>query len=93
MSALRPEASPGQHQEMADDMLAAGVADGSRIAVPDGVMPREARLLLRMFARLKEKRFGRLSLTLADARLVEVELVERVDREILRRLQPRDPRE
>jgi hypothetical protein len=61
------------------------------VAVPQGLSPREAGFVLRMFTRLKERRFGRLTFTLSDARLVDVELVERVDREILRHLQPRRP--
>jgi hypothetical protein len=60
----------------------------SVVAAPPGLSPREARFVLRMFTRLKENRFGRLTFTVSGARLVDVELVERVDREFLRHLQP-----
>jgi hypothetical protein len=89
MSPQRRGGAPAQHQDTTDQTQDAGGAGASVIPVPGGVTPREARFVLRMFTRLKEKRFGRLTLTLSDARLVDVELVERVDREILRLLQPR----
>ena len=43
-------------------------------------------LLLDVFARLKERRFGRLIVTIGDGKVVDVEVVEKLDRDVLRRL-------
>jgi len=43
-------------------------------------------LLLDVLARLKECRFGRLTLTISDGRVVDVEVVEKIDHDQLRRL-------
>ena len=59
---------------------------GSMVALPDGVNDREAVLVLDVFARLKEHRFGRLIVTVSDGKVVDVELIEKVDRDRLRRL-------
>jgi hypothetical protein len=58
----------------------------SAVAVPDGVSDREATLVLDVFARLKERRFGRLTVTVSDGKVVDVEVVEKVDHVLLRRL-------
>lgn len=42
--------------------------------------------MLDIFARLKERRFGRLTLTVSDGRIVDVEVVEKIDHDRLRRL-------
>jgi len=43
-------------------------------------------LLLDVFARLKARRFGRLTLTISDGRIVDVETAEKMDHDLLRRL-------
>ncbi len=51
---------------------------------PQGVTAEEAKFLLTVFARLKEKRFGRLEVTVKDGRVISVELVEKLDRKLFR---------
>ncbi len=51
------------------------------IVVPLGLTVDEATLLLELFAQLKARRFGRLEVTVSDGRLMDVELVERLDRQ------------
>lgn len=58
------------------------------VGLPRGVTAAEALLLLRLFARLKDRRFGRLSASVTDGRLVDVEVVEKIDRTLLRSLEP-----
>ncbi|MDR7523776.1 MAG: hypothetical protein QN168_15115 [Armatimonadota bacterium] len=53
-------------------------------SLPPTVTTAEARLLLRLLARLKERRFGRLAVSLRDRRLVGVEVVEKLDRKLFR---------
>lgn len=52
--------------------------------LPQGVTPDEAKFLLRVFARLKEKRFGRLEVIVRDGCVISVELVEKLDRNLFR---------
>jgi len=59
---------------------------GAVVALPEGVGAREAMLLLGALARLKEHRFGRLSIAMSDGKIVDVEVVEKIDHEVLRRL-------
>jgi hypothetical protein len=54
--------------------------------LPHGVSGREAVLLLATLARLKERRFGRLTVTISDGRVVDVEVTEKIDHELLRNL-------
>ena len=54
--------------------------------LPRGVSEREATLLLDALARLKEHRFGRLTVTIDDGRVVDVEVVQKMDHNLLRRL-------
>jgi hypothetical protein len=56
------------------------------LAIPPGVTEREATLLLGALARVKAQRFGRLVVTVSDARVVDVEVIEKVDRDVLRAL-------
>ena len=58
----------------------------SGIELPHGLSKREAILLLDALARLKERRFGRLTLTISDGRVVDVEVIEKIDHDLLRRL-------
>jgi hypothetical protein len=58
----------------------------SVVDLPHGVSDREAILLLDALARLKERRFGRLILTISDGRVVDVEVVEKIDHDLLRGL-------
>ncbi len=51
---------------------------------PQGITAAEATFLLEVFARLKEKRFGRLEVTVSDGRVVDVELIEKLDRRLFR---------
>jgi hypothetical protein len=45
---------------------------------------REAELLLGALARVKARRFGRLIVTVNDGRVVDVEVVEKIDRDVLK---------
>ena len=47
---------------------------------------REAQLLLGALARVKARRFGRLIVTVNDGRVVDVEVIEKIDREVLKAL-------
>lgn len=58
----------------------------SEVALPHGITEREAQLLLAALARVKTQRFGRLIVSVSDARVVDVEVVEKIDRDVLRRL-------
>jgi hypothetical protein len=58
----------------------------SVVDLPHGVSDREAILLLDALARLKERRFGRLILTISDGRVVDVEVAEKIDHDLLRGL-------
>ena len=58
----------------------------SVVGLPQGVSNREAMLLLDALARVREGRFGRLTLTISDGRVVDVEMVEKVDHDLLRGL-------
>ncbi len=53
-------------------------------SLPDGVGEREAELLLGALARVKARR--RLVVTVSDARVVDVEVIEKIDRDVLRAL-------
>jgi hypothetical protein len=57
----------------------------SVVDLPHGVSDREARLLLDALARLKEHRFGRLTVIVSDGRVVDVEVSEKIDHDLLRR--------
>lgn len=52
--------------------------------LPEGVAVLEARLLLEVFSRLKSKRFGRLTVTVSDGRVVDIEIVEKMDRDLVK---------
>lgn len=54
------------------------------VPLPAGLTVAEAAFLLGIFARLKEKRFGQLDVTVSDGRLVGVEVIEKMDRNLLR---------
>jgi hypothetical protein len=54
--------------------------------MPPGLSVDEATFLLDVFVRLKARRFGRLEVTVSDGRLMDVELVERLDRKLFRRV-------
>lgn len=56
------------------------------VPLPAGLTAGEAAFLLGVFARLKQKRFGRLEVTVSDGRLVDIALVEKVDRNLFRSL-------
>jgi hypothetical protein len=58
----------------------------AELSVPRGLTEHEAAFLLGIFARLKEKRFGRVELTVREGALTGVEFVERVDRNRFRSL-------
>lgn len=58
----------------------------SVVGLPPGVSDREAMLLLDALARLKEHRFGRLTVMVSDGRVVDVEVSEKIDHDLLRRL-------
>lgn len=56
------------------------------VALPSGISEREARFLLGTLARVKACRFGRLHVAVSDGRVVDVEVAEKVDRNLLRNL-------
>jgi hypothetical protein len=56
------------------------------VALPHGVGQREAELLLGALARVKGRKFGRLVVTVNDGRVVDVEVIEKLDRDVLRTL-------
>jgi len=58
------------------------------VALPSGIGEEEALFLLRALARLKERRFGRLLLSVSDGRVVEVEVTEKIDRRLLQTFSP-----
>ena len=58
----------------------------STFALPHGVTEREATLLLGALARVKARRFGRLVVAASDARVVDVEVIEKIERDVLRAL-------
>jgi hypothetical protein len=51
-----------------------------------GIGEREAELVLGALARVKARRFGRLIVTVNDGRIMDVEVIEKIDREVLRAL-------
>jgi hypothetical protein len=55
------------------------------VAVPQGLSYLEAQFVLDRLRRLKDRRFGRLVIAVSDGRVVDVEVIEKVDREILNR--------
>jgi hypothetical protein len=55
----------------------------SGFRLPRGLSAKEAVFLLGVFARLKEKGSGRLEVTVSDGRIVDIQLVERLDRTAL----------
>jgi hypothetical protein len=56
------------------------------VSRPDGISTGEAAMLLSALARVKARRFGRLVVTVSDARIVDVEVVEKIDRDTLKGL-------
>lgn len=61
-----------------------GRKPGAAVALPEGVTAREARFLLEMFSRVKAKRFGRLAVAVSDGRVVDVEILEKIDRSLVK---------
>jgi hypothetical protein len=55
------------------------------VALPQGLSYLEAQFVLDRLRRLKDRRFGRLVIAVSDGRVVDVEVIEKVDREILNR--------
>jgi len=58
----------------------------SLVGLPHGVSNGEVMLVLDVLARLKTQRFGRLILTVSDGRIVDVEVIEKIDHDVLRGL-------
>jgi hypothetical protein len=58
----------------------------SVVDLPHGVSDWEATLLLDALARLKKHRFGRLTVMVSDGRVIDVEVSEKIDHALLRRL-------
>jgi hypothetical protein len=56
----------------------------ANLSLPQGVTETETAFFLEMFARLKEKRFGRVEVTVREGNVTDVESVDRVDRNLLR---------
>jgi len=58
------------------------------VALPSGITAEEALFLLGALARLKERRFGRLVMSVSDGRVVDVEVTEKMDRKLPQTLSP-----
>jgi hypothetical protein len=58
----------------------------SKAAASHNVGEREAALLLGALSRVKARRFGRLVITVSDGRVVDLEVIEKIDRDVLRTL-------
>ena len=58
----------------------------SAAGLPRGVSDREAMVLLSALSRLKEHRFGRLTVIVSDGRVVDVEVSQKIDHDLLRSL-------
>lgn len=56
------------------------------MVLPDTITACEARFLLEAFSRVKARRYGRLVVVVSDGRVVDVEVVEKVDRNALKTL-------
>lgn len=54
------------------------------VVLPEGITVREAQFLLETLFRVKAKRFGRLVVTVSDGRVVDVEVTEKIERNVLR---------
>jgi len=54
------------------------------VALPEGVTVREAQFLLAALSRVKAKKFGRFIVAVSDGRVVDVEIVEKIDRNMLK---------
>jgi hypothetical protein len=67
-------------------MAAAMDEPTSPSAASHGIGEREAELLLGALARVKARRFGRLVVTVNEGRVVDVEVIEKMDREVLKAL-------
>lgn len=67
-------------------MATATNGSASSGVTPRGIGEREAELLLGALARVKARRFGRLVVTVSDGRIVDVEVIEKIDRDVLRSL-------
>jgi hypothetical protein len=58
------------------------------VSLPRWITAGEAGLVLRMLARLKEQRFGRLAVSVSDGRVVDIEVVEKIDRSLFQSFSP-----
>ena len=67
-------------------VMASATGESTSSGRPLGVGEQEAELLLGALARVKARRFGRLVVTVNDGRVVDVEVIEKIDREVLRAL-------
>lgn len=54
-----------------------------RVGLPDGIPREEAAAVLAWVARLKQSRFGRVEIEVAEGRVRGAELVEKVDRKLI----------
>jgi hypothetical protein len=61
-------------------------SDRDESASSVGIGEREAELVLGALARVKARRFGRLIVTVNDGRIMDVEVIEKIDRDVLRAL-------
>jgi hypothetical protein len=66
--------------------MASAMGESTASGRPLGVGEQEAELLLGALARVKAGRFGRLIVTVNDGRVVDVEVIEKIDRDVLRAL-------
>jgi hypothetical protein len=62
------------------------VSERDEVASSSGIGEREAELVLGALARVKARRFGRLIVTVNDGRIMDVEVIEKIDRDVLRAL-------
>ena len=62
------------------------VSDREESTSSVGIGEREAELVLGALARVKARRFGRLIVTVNEGRIMDVEVIEKIDRDVLRAL-------
>ncbi len=82
-----PEHGAGARGLLTREKFAAdseAVSPEQAVRLPPGITPREADFLLRALLRVKERRFGRLTVTVGDGRVVDIELVEKVHHDVLK---------
>ncbi len=74
----------GAARQVLPGMDRASCQEAVTVSLPRGITAGEAGLVLGVLARLKERRFGRLAVSVSDGRVVDIEVVEKIDRSLFR---------